>query len=246
MELGSVEEHNGDYRACFQFRNNAGLKHIRGPGRRDRHRAEIDLEQIRLASTAGRTREEGLEIMAAEARRIQISAQFEAEAEMQRQREAAEAACGVPLDFLSDDDDEDEPWLMDYPPPREENAPTPVSQQAPLTQEEANEALTKFRPIRSTPTALEHILACRADPNLPLAEGDISPLRKVIAFASGRHVAKMRELLLEHGAEETKEDRERWRICEKAWLCENIRLREARDLDSHDYDPCGAAMERDM
>ena len=52
--------------------------------------------------------------------------------------------------------------------------------------------------------------------------------------------------LLEHGAEETEEDRERWRICEKAWLCENIRLREARDLDSHDYDPCGAAIERDM
>ena len=124
--------------------------------------------------------------------------------------------------------------------------PPPVSQQGPLTPEEANEALRKFRPIWSTPAALEHILACRADPNLPLAEGDISPLRKVIAFASGRHVAKMRELLLEHGAEETKEDRERWRICEKAWLCENIRLREARDLDSHDYETCGAAIERDM
>ena len=81
---------------------------------------------------------------------------------------------------------------------------------------------------------------------VPLAEGDISPLRKVIAFASGHHVAKMRDLLLEHGAEETEEDRERWRICEKAWLCENIRLREALALDSRDYDPCGAAMERDM
>ena len=179
--------------------------------------------------------------MAAEARRIQISAQFEAEAEMQRQREAT---CGAPFEFFSDD--EDEPWLMDYPPPRQEEAPPPVSQQAPLTQEEANEALRKFRPILSTPAALEHILACRADPNPPLAESDISPLRKVIAFASGQHVAKMRELLLEHGAEETEEDRERWRICEKAWLCENIRLREARDLDSHDYDHCGAAMERDM
>ena len=123
---------------------------------------------------------------------------------------------------------------MDYPPPREEDAPTPVSQQGPLTQEEANEALKKFRPIRNTPAVLEHILACRADPNLPPTQGDISPLRKVIAFASGQHVGKMRELLLQHGAEETEEDRERWRICEKAWLCENIRLREARDLDSHD------------
>ena len=56
----------------------------------------------------------------------------------------------------------------------------------------------------------------------------------------------MRELLLEYGAEETEEDRERWRVCEKAWLCENIRLHEARALGSRDYDPCGAAMERDM
>ena len=69
---------------------------------------------------------------------------------------------------------------------------------------------------------------------------------RIPAFASGHHVAKMRDLLLEHGAEETEEDRECWRICEKAWLCENIRLREARMLDSRDYDPIGAAAERDM
>ena len=230
-DLGSIEQTGpGTFRAHIQHRSAAGkYVHAVGPKRTSRTRAEIDLEQIRLSSTAGKTREEGLEIMAAEARRIQISAQFEAEAEMQRQREAT---CGAPFEFFSDD--EDEPWLMDYPPPGEEEAPPPVSQQGPLTPEEANEALRKFRPIWSTPAALEHILACRANPNPPLAEGDISPLRKVIAFASGQHVAKMRELLLEHGAEETEEDRERWRICEKAWLCENIRLREARDLDSHD------------
>ena len=242
MELGGVEISDGTFRAHVQYRDVA-RKHtdIRGPKRSSRTRAEIDLEQIRLSSTAGRTREEGLEIMAAEARRIQLSAQFEAEAEMQRQREAT---CEAQLEFLSDDDD-DEPWLMDYPPPRDEDAPTPVSQQGPLTQEEANEALRKFRPIRSTPAVLEHILACRADPNTP-ADGGISPLQKVITFAGGQYVAQMRELLLEYGAEETEEDRESWRICEKAWLCENIRLRESRMLDSRDYDPIGAAAERDM
>ena len=183
IELGSVNGDGNASRAEFEYRNDRGQRvHIYGPRRDSRHRAEIDLEQIRLSSTAGKTREEGLEIMAAEARRIQISAQFEAEAEMQRQREAT---CGAPFEFFSDD--EDEPWLMDYPPPREEEAAPPVSQQAPLTQEETNEALRKFRPIWSTPAALEHILACRADPNLPPGEGDISPLRKVLAFASGQH-----------------------------------------------------------
>ena len=247
MELGTVDTHNNDaFCAHLQYRSEKGVQiNVRGPDRRDRHRAQIDLERIRLASTAAKTREEGLEIMAAEARRIQISAQFQAEAEAQRQREST---CGVPIEFLSDDDDE-EPWLMDYPPPFEEGAPTPVSQQAPLTQEEANEALRKFRPIRSSPAILEHILACRADPNqfnLPPAEGGISPLANVMTFASEHHVAKMRELLLEHGAEETEELRDRWRIRQKADLCEKIRLGEARMLDERDYDPCGAAMEREM
>ena len=246
MELGSVGISDGTFRAHVKYRDAARKQiDILGPKRISHTRAQIDLERIRLASTAAKTREEGLEIMAAEARRIQISAQFQAEAEAQRQREST---CGVPIEFLSDDDDE-EPWLMDYPPPFEEVAPTPVSQQAPLTQEEANEALRKFRPIRSSPAILEHILACRADPNqfnLPPAEGGISPLANVMTFASEHHVAKMRELLLEHGAEETEELRDRWRIRQKADLCEKIRLGEARMLDERDYDPCGAAMEREM
>ena len=61
-ELGSLENRYGDYCARFGFRNSAGkMVLVRGPGRHDRHRAEIDLEQIRLSSTVGRTREEGLE-----------------------------------------------------------------------------------------------------------------------------------------------------------------------------------------
>ena len=246
-ELGSVEVAEGTFRAHVQYRD-AASRHIdiRGPKRTWRPRAEVDLEQIRAAGAVGRNREEGLAIMAAEARRIQLSAQLQAEAEMQRQRAARERE--APIEFLSDDEPDDEPWLMDYPSPREkEDAPTAVSQKAPLTKEEADEELRKFRPIRSCPAELEHLLACRADPNgnKPLADGDISPLRNVLTFADGHHVEKMRELLLEYGAEETEEERERWRICERAWLYENIRLREAR-IDERDYDPCGAAMERNM
>ena len=133
------------------------------------HRAEINQQSANQVSSLFTAAKRGhTEI-------VEMLLQFQAEAEAQRQREST---CGVPIEFLSDDDDE-EPWLMDYPPPFEEGAPTPVSQQAPLTQEEANEALRKFRPIRSSPAILEHILACRADPNqfnLPPAEGGISSL----------------------------------------------------------------------
>ena len=78
--LGSVAEHHGEYCARFQFRNDEGAqKNIRGPDRQDKERAEADLAQIRAAGAVGNTREEGLAIMAAEARRIQESAKYEAE-----------------------------------------------------------------------------------------------------------------------------------------------------------------------
>ena len=70
-DLSHVEPHNGEYCAHLQFRNGVGLKvQIRGPDRRELHRAETDLDQIRAAGAVGNTREHGLEIMAAEARRI--------------------------------------------------------------------------------------------------------------------------------------------------------------------------------
>jgi hypothetical protein len=184
--------------------------------------------------------------MAAEARRIQLSAQFEAEAraEMQRRRAAEEQEAA--LSCVSDEEPEDDPWLQDYPSPRaEEVTATPLSQKTPLTREEADHELKHFRPIRSYPHHLEHILACRADPNKPCVDGDISALRKVLTFAQENHVERMRELLLEHGANETEEDRKQWATCQKAWLYERIRIRESR-IDPQDYEPCGAAVERNM
>jgi hypothetical protein len=245
-ELGGVDAVDDFFRADVRYRTVSGQVHIYGPRRQYRHRAEADLDQIRAAGAVGNTREHGLEIMAAEARRIQLSAQFaaEARAEMQRRRETEEQEAA--LSCVSDEEPEDDPWLQDYPSPRaEEVTATPLSQKTPLTREEADHELKHFRPIRSYPHHLEHILACRADPNKPCVRGDISPLRKVLTFAQENHVERMRELLLEHGANETEEDRKQWATCQKAWLYERIRIRESR-IDPQDYDPCGAAVERNM
>ena len=212
--------------------------HIRGPDRRHRHRAQQDLEDMRAAGAVGSTREKGLEIMAAEARRIQLSAHFEAEARaaQRRQREeelaAAEAA-------MSDEEPDDEPWLMDYPSPREDVAPAPA-EKLPLTPERATEKLEEFSPSRACPADLEHLLQCRADPNRPVKEGNISPLRNVIAFARSEvHLEKMRQLLLDYGANESDEDRARLVTTQQAFLFDAMHICEARDLDIRDYDPLG-------
>ncbi len=107
-------------------------------------------------------------------------------------------------------------------------------------------ALQGFRPIKARPEDLKHILACRADPNKPLTvPGDLNPLRKVLCFAQERHVVEMRQLLLDHGADETDDDRKRWVTRQQADLYERIRIRESRE-DLRAYDPCGAAMERNI
>ena len=86
---------------------------------------------------------------------------------------------------MSEEEPDDEPWLMDYPSPREEVASTP-SQKQPLTPHEADVELQAFRPIKARPEDLEHLLACRADPNKPITKpGGISPLQNVFTFLTG-------------------------------------------------------------
>ena len=70
-------------------------------------------------------------------------------------------------------------------------------------------------------------------------------MRNVLTFARENHVAKMRELLLQRGANESEDDRVRWVTRQRADLCERIRIRESRE-DLQAYDPCGAAMEMNM
>ncbi len=246
-ELGRVEIHNDQCRAHVQYRTSEGIKvKFRGPDRSDRRRAEADLAQMRAAGAVGNTREQGLQIMAAEARRLQVSAGFEAEvrAAVQRQRAAEEEE--EEAVYVSDaEPEEDDPWMLEHP-LTEDLPATPPSQKAPLTREEADVALQAFRPIKARPEDLAHILSCRADPNKPLtAPGDISPLDKVLTFARAEHVEKMRQLLLDHSANESEEQRKRWVTRQRADLCESIRIREAKE-DLQAYDPCGAAMERSI
>ena len=199
---------------------------------------------MRAAGAVGSTREQGLQYMAAEARRLQVSASFEAEvcAAVQRQRAAEdEEEAAV---YVSDEEpEEDEPWLLDYPSPRTADVrATPPSQKQPLTPHEADVELQAFRPIKARPEDLEHLLACRADPNKPITTpGGTSTLQKVLTFAREEHVAKMRQLLLDAGANESDDDRKRWVTSQRASLFEKIRIRDSRDLTG--YDPCGAAVE---
>ena len=244
-ELGSVSGNENAFRAEVEFRDDSGQrKHIYGPRREQRRRAETDLDQMRAAGAIGTTREQGLQYMAAEARRLQVSASFEAEVRtaVQRQRAAEEEETSV---YPSDEEPEDDPWLLEYS-STEDLPATPPSQKAPLTREEADVALQAFRPIKARPEDLAHILSCRADPNKPLTvPGDINPLRKVLCFARPEHVAEMRELLLDHRADETEDDRERWVTRQRADLRESIRIREAKE-DWQAYDPCGAAKDTDI
>ena len=56
----------------------------------------------------------------------------------------------------------------------------------------------------------------------------------------------MRQLLLDHGANESEEERKQWVTRQRADLFEAIRIRESRVDMLGDYDPCGAAMDMNM
>jgi hypothetical protein len=242
-ELGSADVLTNAFRAKVQPRIGAAgqIVSFYGPRREYRHCAETDLAQIRAAGAVGGTREEGLQIMAAEARRIQTGAQFEEQARVEMQRAAEDQRFA---DYLSEEESDDEPCFMATPPDEEvqEVAPTP-SARAPLTRDEADRALQRFRSSRASPGDLEHILASRADPNRPPSPENITPLRKVLAYARGEHMEPMRELLLRYGVRESLAEKDEWATCQKTWLREQIRLSEAR-IDPRDYDPCAATMEK--
>ena len=147
----------------------------------------------------------------------------------------------------SDSEPDDEPWTKDYylsKPAPKEVASTPPSQKQKLSPIEATAALKIFRPFRSQPADLEHILACRADLNYTLDPDDVSPLRKVILLARAEHVVKMRQLLFDYGATECDYERERWVSRQRSDFCEQIRLKAERDIeDERRYSTTAAAME---
>ena len=64
-----------------------------------------------------------------------------------------------------------------------------------------------------------------------------------MTFALEDTVADMRELLLQYGAQEGKEEKLRWLICQDAASLAHHR-HEAFHGDDRDLTPCGAAMEK--
>ncbi len=62
-----------------------------------------------------------------------------------------------------------------------------------------------------------------------------------LASAREAHVEKMRQLLLDCGADKSNDDRERRVTCQRAWLSDTMCIRDSWDLT--DYDPTGSAME---
>ena len=98
-----------------------------------------------------------------------------------------------------------EEWYKPQPLPKKDQKDEP-----PKNQLDATVQLARFRPARADVEALRVLLEARADANIINGPGDISPLRNVIVFARNCDVARMRELLLEHGASENATDRQSW------------------------------------
>jgi len=242
-ELGSIYAYHGEHCAHLQFREPADKKtDIYGPSRKTEEQAQKDLEEIRKAAEKAETREEGLEMMRDEAQRLKNSAQYEAEIQetLQRMDSMMDES-----DYEDDDMSEgsDPPWIEEYteyteePPQESQAADRPT-----LSPMEATAELSRFRPLRSTPSDLKHLLEARADPNMPVKPGDISPLRKVMSFAKMDHVAEMRDLLLQYDANESDEDRARWELRRRADFCERIRINNYNNIDK-DYDPLSGGVE---
>ena len=110
--------------------------------------------------------------------------------------------------------------LLTAPLPRKR----PRKEKPPADSFEATRRLARFRPIRSSVADLRVLLEARADPNVNIGPGALSPLRNILSFARTCDVREMRLLLLEYGANESKADQERWEdreacdMHEKAWL----------------------------
>ena len=180
--------------------------------------------------------------MEAEAIRIKKLTEYQSEIQQTIERMASrdivdDSDC-TDNDDMSDHSIPD--WMKGYP--SEDNSPKEASQSTriTLTPMEATAELTRFRPIHGTPSDLKYLLECKADPNMPLKDGDISPLRKVMSFATERYVTQMRDLLLQYGAFENDADRERWMLRQRADVAEQIMKNNYKNIDK-DYNPWSAS-----
>ena len=218
--------------ARFQYVD-AGItkKNIFGPPRQSERRAGYDLATLREAARAQKTWPEQVAAMQQAAQVLRESAQRENRvargvAQYEAQKQAHKAEDSDPETSGDEDDGADDDLddamvaklVADLPPLRARPPP-------PVDPNDANVQLACFRYSLERPETLEAILLARADPNLIVGDGSISPLRKAMLYArENKDAARMRELLLEHGADESAYERRRWEercaadAGEAAWL----------------------------
>ena len=252
--IGKVSQFGDAFLAHVQHRDQNGVKkHIYGPSRSDEAFAQKDLARMRAAAAVGKDRAQGFEIMTMEAWKIKNEAEYAAQIRATVLPDATEPAPEEEYEPGSGSEfDEEEPWLATFvdkkpmePPEEEEEMPAETPSQRPeLTPIQATKELVeKFRPRKALPADLEHLLSCRADPNAPAPPGRGTPLAHVIWFAHEEHRPAMRQLLLKHGAIESKKEADDWALRQRAALCEKVRLSE-HAYDPRKYDPVAATLER--
>ena len=218
--LGTIHAHGAEFRAHIHFRDDAGKqRNILGPNRGSQHEAQRDLDQLRKAGSIGTTREEGLKLMEAEANQIKMSAEYQAQIQEALHRMSSK---DLPNQSDNEDDDDDvsddsePPYLKDHlvddsseetetsQKKQERSIPTDATTKLPeeaetsqkeqehLTPIMATAKLSKFRPVISKPSELKYLLESKADPNMPVEAGNITPLRNIMSFAPTNYVVRMR------------------------------------------------------
>ena len=241
-DAGRVEDFRDIFCAHVQYLEDGVQKHIRGPWRPEKAQAQKDLEDMRACgSLFGEDRVKGLEAMKAEARRIQERAAHDREI---RHAMLLRGPSGFDSDasdnFDLDIEDPDEWWqeLQDGKVPK-----TVIQPKKPITNAtEATVALIKFRPLHEDAAELQRILDLRADANATLPDSKICPMDNILTFAPADKIAVMRQLLMDHGATETEEDKKYWKLHQLNDAYEYRRL-QAFYEDYRHLSPIGCAKE---
>lgn len=218
-DIGSFDECENGTRAHVHHRGQGGIQYnIYGPWRSTKNRAGQDLARMREAALKGGDRQEGFELMNAEARILRAEADYEADIQVAMLHRAQSAKAHYEdedneYDNCSDYEYDD--WLEEEAkkgPDKETPVATPLSQRVPVNSPiEATAALFEFRPGKQTVEDLKYLLDAKADPNSPTPDERIRIFANVMAFANEQQVGPMREALLQAGMHETDADRARWK-----------------------------------
>ena len=220
FESGTTYARGAEFGAHIQFRDDGENKaNIYGPSRGSQNAAQKDLDQIQAVGRVGSTREEGLKLMVAEAKQIKMSAEYQAQIQDALHRMSSKDLPNE-SDYEDDDDASDHsepPYLKEHlvddsseetgTSQKKQEHSTPIGASGKLPEEaetsqkeqehptpiNATAKLLKFRPVISKPSDLEYLLECKADPNMPIPSGKITPLRNIMSFAPTNYVVRMRE-----------------------------------------------------